>query len=197
MQATDTRVRSGAPDFETLAPSITWDGGQPDGSHRALVYKPIANSAGWQRWKSQFFASADAILCIPSNADALQLMVIAAGRVIVDINGETVLSRVRYRSEGSTHVAATLECASGEAVQAFCARTLRLPDECRTPRRTTPIVSMTTILTSSRALVGSAYLCQFGTCTGSIGLLSRYTTDSGSRARTDTSGTHFRGRGGT
>lgn len=91
MQASNKRIAEGAPDFQTMVPSLTWDGGEPQGK----MFNPIKAAPGWKVFRRNFFMVADALLCVPYEYNAAVLAVRARGRAVVTANDQRVVSMVR------------------------------------------------------------------------------------------------------
>lgn len=93
MQASNKRIADGAPDLQTLTPSLAWDGGEPSGKS----FRPIKYAPGWKVFRRNFFVAADTVLCVPYEFDAAVLAVRLLGRAIVTVNDKQVITMVRPR----------------------------------------------------------------------------------------------------
>lgn len=92
VQTTDNRIMQGAPDLETLTDTIAFDAsanGSGDGPH------PIRVAPGWQAFRQHFFLLAAATVCFPANSNGMRFHVSAMGRVLLSLDGRTVLLDVR------------------------------------------------------------------------------------------------------
>lgn len=95
VQSSVARIAKGAPDFETLAESLEWQGPAPTTSKKVALYKPVRSAPGWAMFKRGFFVRADAIICVPERYSALQVETSHKGRVRVLINDEKLIDDVR------------------------------------------------------------------------------------------------------
>lgn len=91
-QGNNKRLRHGAADFSTVAPTLTWTSGAPDGTE----YKPIRNMPGWRNFKQNFFVVADTLVCVPQSYNIARFMIQIRGRAIVSVDDTKVASMVRY-----------------------------------------------------------------------------------------------------
>ena len=110
MQSSVIRIAKGAPDFETLAESLEWQGPHPERSGDAALYKPVRSAPGWSVFKKGFFMRADATICVPERYSALQVETSHKGRVRVLLNDEKLIDDVR----------ASTRCQSCVSLDALC-----------------------------------------------------------------------------
>ena len=95
MQSNLVRIVKGAPDFETLADSLEWDGPAPKQSGKDTVYQPVRSAPGWSAFRRGFFMRADATICVPKDYDALQIETFHKGHVRVLLADRSMLDDVR------------------------------------------------------------------------------------------------------
>jgi hypothetical protein len=96
VQSTFTRISRGAPDFETIAENLDWEGPSPSYQNYTYVYSPIRSLPGWTTFRQSFFLRADATVCVPSTSDLFRIETFHKGRVRVLVNDQVVIEDVRF-----------------------------------------------------------------------------------------------------
>eukprot|EP00892_Ulva_mutabilis_P011280 jgi/Ulvmu1/8524/UM044_0058.1 len=86
--ASNKRIAEGSPDFQTMTPSLTWEGPEP----RRKTYSAIRAAPGWSVFRRNFFMVAEALLCVPYEYTAAVLAVRLQGRAVVIVNDRQVIS---------------------------------------------------------------------------------------------------------
>jgi hypothetical protein len=90
LQANNERLKSGAPDFETITQSLSWKSDEPKGK----AFGPIRAAPGWKNFRRNFFAVAETLACIPYVHNVARFYVQLRGRAILMVNNEVVASMV-------------------------------------------------------------------------------------------------------